>query len=684
MNSLDQFKKTYFEECAELLDALYTLLGDLAEGRADDETMHAIFRAVHSIKGGGGAFGFARLVAFAHILETLLDLLRAGHRVIDPEIGTLLLRGTDTLSDLVEGAKSEQEPAAGFEDEVAALLHEAARTDGTGATTPAVPVPNAQLPGTESLRRYDIRFVPHSEMFQRANEPLLLIRALKRLGDVSIQADLGRLPPFGSIEAETAYLSWYIQIETAAPRADIEEVFDFVTDDCDLTIAEQPLPGAAPTPETAGPSTEDAIAGSVRGQTPPRSEGTSTAQSIRVDVEKVDRVINLVGELVINQAVLTRLGQEIPPDLCPALLNGIETLSQQLRELQEGVMSMRAQPVKSVFSRMPRLLRELAGQLGKEVRLVVTGEGTEIDKTVIEQLADPLTHLLRNALDHGIELPGERIAQGKPGYGTIHLGAGHRSGRIVIEISDDGRGIDRERVLKIARERGLVAPTAVLSDEEIDNLIFVPGFSTASKVSNISGRGVGMDVVRRNIQALGGRITVESRRGNGSRFVLSLPLTLAVLDGMVVAVGAESYVVPLTSIVESLRPKPADIHTVVGRGDVLSIRGEYLPLVYLHRRFAVPDAVTDPSQGIVVIVESDGDQRIGIVVDELVGQQQVVVKSLEVNYDAVDGVSGATILGTGRVALILDLARLVGPPPTAHPMRAPAAAVEALATSDFH
>jgi two-component system chemotaxis sensor kinase CheA len=333
-------------------------------------------------------------------------------------------------------------------------------------------------------------------------------------------------------------------------------------------------------------------------------------------------------------------------------------MSQHLRELQEGVMAIRAQPVKSVFSRMPRLVRELSAHLGKDVRLVISGEGTEIDKTVIEQLADPLTHLLRNALDHGVEPPQERQANGKPRQGTIWLSAEHRGGRIVIEVADDGRGIARPKVLAKARDRGLVARDAVLSDEEIDHLIFLPGFSTADTLSDISGRGVGMDVVKRNIQALGGRIAVESRNGAGSRFQLSLPLTLAILDGMAVAVGAESYIVPLTNIMESLRPRPDNIHPVTGHGDVLAIRGEYVPLVYLHRRFMVPGAVTDPCKGIVVIVESEGANRIGLVVDDLLGQQQVVVKSLEANYGAVDGIGGATVLGDGRVALILDVSRL--------------------------
>jgi two-component system chemotaxis sensor kinase CheA len=355
------------------------------------------------------------------------------------------------------------------------------------------------------------------------------------------------------------------------------------------------------------------------------------------------------------------MGSTLPPEICPGLIAGLETLSQHLRELQEGVMAIRTQPVKSVFGRMPRLVRELSAQLGKDVRLIVTGEGTEIDKTVVEQLADPLTHLLRNALDHGIEAPEQRAASGKPRQGTVVLSAEQRSGRIVIVLADDGRGIDRARVLARARERGLVAADAALSDSEIDELIFLPGFSTAAAVSSVSGRGVGMDVVRRNIQGLGGRIAIESVSGQGSRFILSLPLTLAVMDGLVVSVGEETCVVPITSIVESLRPLRANIHPLVGGGELLAIRGAYIPLLPLGRQFGVAGAIEDPAQAIVVIVETDGAGRLGLVVDELVGQQQIVVKSLEANYGRVAGVSGATILGNGRVALILDVAGLAGP-----------------------
>jgi len=372
----------------------------------------------------------------------------------------------------------------------------------------------------------------------------------------------------------------------------------------------------------------------------------------------VDRVVNLVGELVINQSMLRQLGSELPVDVAPNLIAGLDNLSQHLRELQESVMAMRAQPVKSVFSRMPRLVRELSAQLGKEARLVVSGEGTEIDKTVVEQLSDPLTHLIRNSLDHGLETIEDREKAGKSRCGDVRLNAEHRSGRILIEVSDDGRGINRKKVRAKAEERGLVEPGTVMTDDEIDNLIFAPSLSTAESVSNISGRGVGMDVVKRNIQSLGGRISVESREGVGTKFTLSLPLTLAVLDGMVVAVGRETYLVPITVISESMRPPKDLIHHVVGRGDVLAIRGEYLPLIYLHRLFSVPGAQDDPSKGIVIVVDAEGIGRVGLVVDELLGQQQVVVKSIESNYENVEGISGATILGNGKVALILDVASL--------------------------
>jgi two-component system chemotaxis sensor kinase CheA len=651
-NAFDHLKDTFFQECTELLDSAYAHLAALADGQSDNETVNAIFRAFHSIKGGGGAFGFDRMVRFAHGLETLLDLFRDGKIPMTRDLGVLLVRATDTLSDLINADRACKDLAAGFEDPLLRALEAAAGTEA------AAPPHRALTPSLATvMQTWRIRLRPHPSLFNNASEPLLLIRELGRIGRPMVTADLDRLPPFDRLDPETAYLGWTIDLETEAPRARIEEVFEFVNDQCDVSIEQAGSEAAPPTP--AVPETTVQA---------PRTELTETrrpdmpaaAQSVRVDVEKVDRLVNLVGELVINQAMLVQMGALLPSDMCPGLINGLETLSQHLRELQDGVMAIRTQPVRSVFSRMPRLVRELSGQLGKEARLVITGEGTEIDKTVIEQLADPLTHLLRNAIDHGLEPPADRIAVGKPPEGRIHLAAEHRSGRIVIEVSDDGRGINRDRVLAKARSRGLIADDAQPGDEEIDNLIFHPGLSTSDTVSNVSGRGVGMDVVRRNIQALGGRITVQSRKGTGSRFLLSLPLTLAILDGMIVAVGRESYIVPLTNIVESLRPRRRDIHAVVGSGDVVAIRGEYVPLLYLARHFGVPAAEEDASRGIVVVVENESAGQVGLVVDELLGQQQVVVKSLEANYGYVEGVGGATILGNGRVALILDIASLHG------------------------
>jgi two-component system chemotaxis sensor kinase CheA len=647
---LDTLRTTYFDECAELLDSVYAQLAALSEQRADGETIHALFRAIHSIKGGGGVFGFARIVALAHAMETLLDLMRDGSVTSDGVRVGLVLRGTDILADLMAAERTGGTVPAGIEVTLLAELEEACEgQEGVVAPQAATAV---AATGATSWR---IDFAPHAALFRNANEPLLLVRELKRLGPVSVACDLSHLPDIAALNPEDAYLRWSFQLEAAATRAQIEEIFEFVADDCDLAI--QALTEDAKTVE-AKPS-DAPQPGIAPAAAPAAAEMAShAAQSVRVDVVKVDRLVNLVGELVINQSMLVQMGATLPPDVCPGLIAGLETLSQHLRELQEGVMAIRTQPVKSVFARMPRLVRELSAQLGKDVRLILTGEGTEIDKTVVEQLADPLTHLLRNALDHGVETPEQREASGKPRQGTVLLSAEQRSGRIIIELSDDGRGLDRARILARARERGLVAVDSTPSDAEIDELIFLPGFSTAATVSSVSGRGVGMDVVRRNIQSLGGRIAIESVSGAGSRFILSLPLTLAVMDGLVVSVGEETYVVPLTAIVESLRPRREDIHPVVGGGEILSIRGAYIPLLPLHRRFNVPGAQADPSRGIVVIVDTDGAGRIGLVVDELIGQQQIVVKSLEANYGRVPGIGGATILGDGRVALILDIAVL--------------------------
>lgn len=639
-DDLAQFKATYFAECAELLAAAEGHLADLEADRAEPDTLNAVFRAVHSIKGGAGAFGFTDLVRYSHQLEALLDALRDGRIAVSRDIVATLIRGLDCLNDLVAATR---EDAACDLPRLEGLLADFARL----AAAPAPAIAAAQPSGAiaeRALQTWTIRFAPGPELLKSANEPLLLIRALKRLGRLDVDVDLSRLPPLAELDPETCFMAWTFRLETDAPESDIRDVFEFVVDDCTLTVTPAKVRQAA--------AVADAPTEAVR-RTP--SEAAST---IRVDTDKIDRLVNLVGELVITQAMLIEQGSFIPVEQFPALVQGLEDLSQHARELQESVMAIRAQPVKSVFMRMPRIVRDLGATLGKDVRLVMTGEMTEIDKTVIEQLADPLTHMIRNAVDHGIEAPAEREAAGKPREGTIHLSADQRGGRIVIEIADDGRGLDKDAIRAKAIERGLVDETLSLSDEEIYGLVFRPGFSTAKVVSEVSGRGVGMDVVRRNIQSLGGRIIVDSTKGSGSRFTLALPLTLAVLDGMVVSVGSETYVIPLTSIMESLRPARADIHRLVGRGDLLAIRGEYIPLLYTHRCFGVGGADSDPCTGIVVIVETETAGRMGLVVDELIGQQQVVIKSLETNFGPVDGVSGATILGNGRVALIIDVTRL--------------------------
>ena len=658
----DHLRATYFEECSELIESAYAQLTALADGNANDDTVHALFRAIHSVKGGGGAFGFNRVVGLAHVMETLLDQLRDGVLAFNPDLVALLLRGTDALADMLNAERNGTQIRDGFEDQLISLFNEAA---GQAAPNEGEVIAQVKAEGHTGWR---IEFRPHAALFRHANEPLLLVRELRRLGEVAVTADWTRLPTLNEISAEDSYLNWRFELLAEVTRDKIEEVFEFVMDDCELTIEPISDDSDEPTSEpgidtiTAATGLKPAGTSLLGVKAPLTTEeapaNITPAQSVRVDVSKVDRLVNLVGELVINQAMLVQLGSTLPPDLCPGLISGLETLSQHLRELQEGVMAIRTQPVRLVFARMPRLVRELSSTLNKDARLIITGEATEIDKTVVEQLADPLTHLLRNALDHGIEPPDEREAAGKPRQGTVHLSAEQRSGRIVIEVSDDGRGINRERVMARAKERNLIPADAQLTDAEINELIFLPSFSTAATVSAVSGRGVGMDVVRRNIQALGGRIAVESNQGSGSRFILSLPLTLAVLDGLVVSVGQEAYILPISTIVESLRPNKRDIHSVAGHGEVLSIRGAYVPLLQLHQRFGVRDAVTDPSRGIVVIVETDKAGHLGLVVDDLVGQQQVVVKSLETNYQPVEGIGGATILGDGRVALILDIAGL--------------------------
>ena len=710
----EAIKATFFQECEELLADLEAGLLALENGEGDDETINAVFRAVHSVKGGAGAFGMDALVRFAHVFETLLDELRAGRKPCDDATIKTLLRASDVLNDHVAAARGAGAPvdetrSAGLVAELEALTH----GEATPAAAPAAveedefgfkPVqfdPMDLTPATPaSGGDWRIVFRPNGALYAKANDAGLLLRELARLGDASVEIDASGVPMLDALEPEEGCLSWTIHLPGSIDEAAIREVFEFVDGDCDLAIlrdeadaplaelvappepdldiaallaaaqapAETPPVAAAPQP-IPEPAPVSAPAAVVKAKAPPpapeaaaNAPAQSVAQApvtIRVDLDRVDRLINLVGELVIQQAVLAQRVSETAMVRATGVGQGLEDLELLTREIQDSVMAIRAQPVKSVFQRMPRLVREVAQMTGKQVRLVTEGEATEVDKTVVERLAEPITHMLRNAIDHGLEKPEKRVEAGKPAEGQVRLAALHRSGRIVIEISDDGAGINRERVFGIAVEKGLIEPDAQLSDEQIDNLIFMPGFSTAETISDVSGRGVGMDVVKRSIQSLGGRISIASKPGEGSTFTMSLPLTLAVLDGMVVSSAEQTLVAPLAAIVESLTPRPEDIHRVGGHTPVIRFREEFVPLVDVAATLGFGTGPEPASTGVAVIVEAEGGAKAALLVDAIQGQRQVVIKSLETNYQAIDGVAAATILGDGRVALILDIDALV-------------------------
>jgi two-component system, chemotaxis family, sensor kinase CheA len=687
---LDQFKATYIQEAYELLEDMEDRLLNLNQENVNIEEINAIFRCAHSIKGGGGAFNFSRLVGFTHILEFLLDALRTHEIEISPDIVDALLKSADIVKSLVTHAKNNTEAESGYEDELLATLKELCKAKPGGA--PEVKVEAAPAAVVVGKNTYLINFQPHKELFASGNEPLYIIRDIQKSAKVQTEIDIENIPDLYDLDVENCYLKWNLYATTDSDGDKlIKEAFEFVADECKLTIEPAPekledADGAFGLFETtpAAPKTESAAFGlfddepsapsapsapapavvevkapvSAKPAGAPAAEKDEAVTSIRVDISKVDKMVNMVGELVITQAMIMQRLKDIPPEYLEGLMKGVNELSRHTRELQESVMAVRMQPVKSVFSRMPRIVRDLSRKLNKQIRLEMKGESTEIDKTVIERLSDPLTHMIRNSLDHGIEMPADRVAKGKPAEGVIYLSADGTGGRIIIEISDDGQGINRERVLKKAIEKGVVAPDAQMTPEEIDHLIFAAGFSTAEKVTDVSGRGVGMDVVRRNIKELGGEIRMYNTPGFGSRFLISLPLTLAILDGMVIQVGAEKYIIPIPSIIETMCLKSHDIQRVKAGSEVINVRGEFIPIVHLQNIFKVPNVTINPNKIIVVLVEVNR-QKLGLVVDDLLGQQQVVIKNLEDNADHVEGVSGATILGDGKVSLILDIAQIL-------------------------
>lgn len=691
MDPMAEIRLTFFQECEEQLAALENGLLSMQEGESDSETVNAVFRAVHSIKGGAGAFKLDALVSFAHVFETALDKVRSGGLVPDADAMKLFLRAADALADLVtasrDGVVEDTAPYEAIEEEFNALIGggtQEAEDDLSGLDFQPVLTSFEQPEEPQAPPRnvFTIRFRPLRELFAKANEPLALFRELARLGTLTCHCDFKNLPFLDTIEPEDSYLSWDMQLETEAARTQVKEVFDFVEGDCDLSITEKAREAPAEEP-AAGDMDIASLLRKVREEAPaiaaaaaaapappvaegaesqaPRSGGRMAVQpTIRVDLDRVDRLINLVGELVINQAMLTQRVLHSSHVRDREVTSSLEELERLTREIQESVMAIRAQPVRPLFQRMSRIVREVADATAKDVRLRTEGEATEVDKTVVELLADPLTHMIRNAVDHGLESPEQRVAAGKPPEGTVRLAAAHRSGRVIIEVSDDGQGINRPKVLQKAIANGLVPPDAQLSDGEIDNLLFLPGFSTASSISNISGRGVGMDVVKRSIQALGGRISISSAPGQGSTFTLSLPLTLAVLDGIVVTVDEQVFVIPLTAIVETVMHEPSRIHHMGDYSHVLRVRDVLVPLIDVGAELGVRPPASDVRTGVAILIETANGTRSALLVDNIQDQRQVVIKSLETNYMRVDGIAAATILGDGRVAMILDVDALVG------------------------
>ncbi|WP_099863923.1 chemotaxis protein CheA [Pararhizobium haloflavum] len=698
---MNEIKEIFFQECEEQLAELETGLLAINDGDSDPETVNAVFRAVHSIKGGAGAFALDDLVAFAHVFETTLDCVRSGQLEPSADVVKVMLKSADVLADLTYAARDGGSVDKERSDALLVDLEALARGEKPGGAPIAAAQPAPDAPDFEPVpfsfddfddvepalaaERFTVTFRPRAELYAKGNEAALLLRDLAKLGEATIRCNTQELPDFDALDPEGAYLAWDIVLLTEKSEDDIRAIFEFAEWDCTFEVTSgaaetEAVPVAECEPAEAGPMTPvpfDMTAFDAIIESAPPAEAAVPAQdafverrqadrraadaspTIRVDLDRVDRLINLVGELVINQAMLAQSVNESTSSDRSAINLGLEELQQLTREIQDSVMAIRAQPVKPVFQRMSRIVREIADMTSKSVRLVTEGENTEVDKTVIDKLAEPLTHMIRNAVDHGLETPEKRLAAGKPEEGTLRLAAKHRSGRIVIEIADDGAGINRQRVRQKAIDNGLISPDASLSDEEVDNLIFHPGFSTADKISDISGRGVGMDVVKRSIQQLGGRITISSTPGQGSIFTMSLPLTLAVLDGMVVTVAGQTLVVPLTAIVETLQPEASRIHRFGAGQRLISIRDMFCPLIDVGRVLSFRRDQADPAASVALLVETEGGGQRALMVDAIQGQRQVVIKSLEANYDHVPGIAAATILGDGRVALILDVDAVV-------------------------
>ena len=683
---LSQFRQTFLQESADHIASMEAGLLQLRSAPDDVELLNGIFRSAHSIKGGAGSFGMTSLVRFTHSLESLLDRLRSSEMQATDEVIDILLRSVDVLRDLLNADADTTLPADALE------LNE--RID---ALTPDEPTPAEADPSDspqpeveQNLNLYKVGFHPDRELFSSGTNPIVLLRNLAALGTVSCcHLHTEELPALADLDPAKCYLSWTVELASACPEAELREVFEFVEHLAEIRIsslndpqiqsgpARAPVPasehvpdnvaalgGAAPFVERRNAFVRDRRQSAVpdRRRSPERPASGGESSSIRVAIDKVDRLIDLVGELVIAHVMTAQMVEEFEPSCLPKLREAVASMERNTRELHERVMGIRMLPVGTLFQRYSRTVYDIAQATGKQIRLETAGEETEIDKSMLELLGDPLTHLIRNAADHGIEAPDVRTAAGKPEEGVITLRAFHRSGRIVIEGSDDGAGIDPERVRRKAVERGLIGADSDLSDEQLRMLIFEPGFSTQEQVSDLSGRGVGMDVVKRNVQQLNGTVALVSEVGHGSTITIELPLTLAILEGLLVRIGDRTLVLPLLSVIETVPLRDEQIVRVAEQGEVVVIREQSIPLLRLSRFLGLPQEKAgagqaphqDGSRKLAVIVEA-GKRKVGLVVDELLGQQQVVVKSLERNLHRVNGIMGATILGDGCVAPIIDV-----------------------------
>ncbi|EKM0516856.1 chemotaxis protein CheA [Escherichia coli] len=636
---ISDFYQTFFDEAYELLADMEQHLLVLQPEAPDAEQLNAIFRAAHSIKGGAGTFGFSVLQETTHLMENLLDEARRGEMQLNTDIINLFLETKDIMQEQLDAYKQSQELDAASFDYICQALRQLAleAKDETPSAVTRLSVVAKSEPQDEQ---------------SRSQSPRRIILSSLKAGEVDLlEEELGHLTTLTDVVKGADSLSAILPGDIA--EDDITAVLCFVIEADQITFETVEVSPKISTPPVLKLAAEQAPTGRVEREKTTRS---SESTSIRVAVEKVDQLINLVGELVITQSMLAQRSSELDPVNHGDLITSMGQLQRNARDLQESVMSIRMMPMEYVFSRYPRLVRDLAGKLGKQVELTLVGSSTELDKSLIERIIDPLTHLVRNSLDHGIELPEKRLAAGKNSVGNLILSAEHQGGNICIEVTDDGAGLNRERILAKAASQGLTV-SENMSDDEVAMLIFAPGFSTAEQVTDVSGRGVGMDVVKRNIQEMGGHVEIQSKQGTGTTIRILLPLTLAILDGMSVRVADEVFILPLNAVMESLQPREADLHPLAGGERVLEVRGEYLPIVELWKVFNVAGAKTEATQGIVVILQSGG-RRYALLVDQLIGQHQVVVKNLESNYRKVPGISAATILGDGSVALIVDVSAL--------------------------